>query len=188
MKRFLDLIYAWLTDVEGIDDEDREQLSECPKESRQYWAWFYGYALGKLLVWEPSLSWSLLHELDAGEWIEGWHIGGVIFDIPNDSWDKYRHWALKFYHDAYIEHRVGPDINDYRNNTSSCDWQPPHLSAESDLYWAIRVGFADAHLESGDDKSFSLREIANTLDQVKDITSSSALRTLGIRDKTRRFI
>lgn len=183
VKRFLDKIYVLLKSVEGIDNEGRDLLSECPKDTRQYWAWFYGYALGKLLVERPDLRSSLLHELDAGEWSEGWHAGGVIFDIPGDSWDKYRGWAWKFYHEADIEHRVGQYINDYTNRTSSGDRQPPHLSAQSDLYWAMRVGFADAHIESGGDGKTSLQEIVETLNQVREIASSSALRTLGVEAK-----
>ena len=182
-KRFLDLIYVLIKAVEGVDREAREQLSNCPKDTRQYWAWFYGYALGSLLVEKPSLRQSLLYELDADEWSDGWHAGGIIFDIPSDSWDECRQWALKFYHTADIEHRVGPYTNDHTKRTSSGDRQPPHLSAQSDLYWAMRVGFADAHIESGEDRQVNLREIANAIDQVKDIASSSALRTLGIDTK-----
>ena len=182
-KRFLDLIYMLVKNVEGIDREEREQLSTCPKDTRQYWAWFYGYALGRLLVERPSLRQSLLYELDAGEWSEGWHAGGVIFDIPSDSWDEYRQWALRFYHHADIEHRVGTYTNDYTKRTPSGERQPPHLSAQSDLYWAMRVGFADAHIESGQDRQIGNQEIARALDQVKDIASSSALRTVGIETK-----
>ena len=179
-KRFLDLIYVLIKAVEGVDREAREQLSNCPKDTRQYWAWFYGYALGSLLVEKPSLRQSLLYELDADEWSDGWPSGGILFESDRNSWGEYREWALRFYYHADIEHRVGPYTNDHTKRTSSGDRQPPHLSAQSDLYWAMRVGFADAHIESGEDGQASLQEMANTLGQVKDIISSSALHTLRI--------
>ena len=186
VKRFLDLIYALIKDLDGTDHEGREKLMDCPKDTRQYWAWFYGYALGSLLVEKPGLRQSLLYELDAGKWSEGWHAGGVVFDIPSDSWDDYRQWALKFYHDADIEHRVGPSTNDHTKKTSSGARQPPHLSAQSDLYWSMRVGFADAHLESGEEKPVSPLEIAKILNQVKATTSSSARHILRIESEMDR--
>ena len=185
-KRFLDLIYVLLKNLEGIDQEEREELRDCAKDTRQHWAWFYGYALGKLLVERPSLRQTLLHELIADEWAEGWHAGSILVDIPRDSWSEYRLWALNLYDHADIEHRVGQYTNDYTSRTNSGGRQPPHLSAQSDLYWAMRVGYADAHMESGEDKPVGLLEIAKTLDQVRDTTSSSALRVLRIESEMDR--
>ena len=171
VERFLDLIYEWLDEAGDVDEEEREHLGNCPTATRQFWAWYYGNTLGRLQVARPSMWASLLDEIDAGEWENCWHIAGVLFEAPNQSWDEYRQRALKFYHTSEIEYRQ-------QGSRPYGATQPPHLSAQSDLYWAMRVGFADAHSQNAEEQRLSSTGIADYLEQIKTITSSTAQHVL----------
>ena len=171
VERCLDMIYEWLDSAGEVDEEERDHIGECPTATRQFWSWYYGNALGRLLVARPTLRASLLDEIEAGEWENCWHVAGVLFETLPESWDEYRQRALKFYNSSDIEYRrQGP-----------MPWnatQPPHLSAQSDLFWAMRVGFADAHSETAGRRRVSLAGIAESLEQIKTITSSTAQHVL----------
>ena len=67
VQRFLDQIYKWLQQANEIDNENREDISGCSNNTRQYWAWYYGYALGLLIKSRPHFRASLLDQVDAGE-------------------------------------------------------------------------------------------------------------------------
>ena len=177
-KRYLDLIYRLIQTVHGIDQEEREELRDCHPDTKQFWAWYYGWALGQLIGNKPDMRSSLLEELDAGEWDDGWPAGGVIMGSHPDSWEEYRQWALRLYQMADIEYSQTAAYPGFRMHWGAR--QPPHLSAQSDLYWAMRVGFADAHLELGQETPLSLRDIAARLDHVQSVVSSSALHTLRV--------
>ena len=171
VERFLDLTYEWLDKASEVDEEERDHIGDCPRVTRQFWAWYYGNALGRLMVARLSLRASLLDEIEAGEWENCWHVAGVLFEAPPESWDEYRQRALKFYNSSEIEH----------NQQGSIPWnstQPPHLSAQSDLFWAMRVGFADAHSETAVDRRESSAGIAESLEQINTITSSMAQHVL----------
>ena len=171
VERCLDTIYEWLDTASEVDEEERHHIGECPTTTRQFWAWYYGNALGRLLVAKPSLRDSLLDEIEAGEWETCWHVAGVLFEGSPDSWSKYRQRALKFYNSSDIEYRQqGP--------RPGGTILPPHLSAQSDLYWAMRVGFADAHSENAVERRVSLAGIADSLERIETITSSSAQHAL----------
>ena len=171
VERCLDMIYEWLDGAGEVDEEERDHIGECPTATRQFWAWYYGNALGRLLVARPSLRASLLDETEAGEWENCWHVAGVLFEALPESWEEYHQRALKFYNTSDIEyHRQG-----------SVPWngtQPPHLSAQSDLYWAMRIGFADAHSQNGGQRRVSLAGIADSLERIETITSGTAQRVL----------
>ena len=181
VQRFLDLIYEWLDKAGDVDEEERDHLGDCLTATRQFWAWYYGNTLGRLLVARPSLRASLLDEIDAGEWENCWHIAGVLFETLDESWDKYRHRALKFYHTSEIEYRQqGP-----RPYGAT---QPPHLSGQSDLYWAMRVGFADAHSQNAGERRVSLIDLADTVDRIETIASSTAMHVLRTERNTHNLV
>ena len=171
VKRCLDMIYGWLDRAVNVDEEERDHVGECPTATRQFWAWYYGNALGRLMVARPSLRASLLDEIEAGAWDTCWHVAGVLFEAAPHSWDEYRERALKFYNASDIEYpRQGPR-----------PWnaaQPPHLSAQSDLYWAMRVGFADANTGNVEDRKSSLAGITDALERIETITSGTARHVL----------
>ena len=167
VERCLDMIYGWLDGAGDVDEEERDHVGACPTATRQFWAWYYGNALGRLMVTRPSLRASLLDEIEAGAWDNCWHVAGVLFEASPHSWDEYRERALKFYNASDIEYpRQGPR-----------PWnaaQPPHLSAQSDLYWAMRIGFADAHTGNAEDRKSSLAGITEALERIETITSGTA--------------
>ena len=171
VQRCLDMIYGWLDGAGDVDEEERNDVGECPTATRQFWAWYYGNALGRLVVARPSLRGSLLDEIEAGEWDNCWHVAGVLFETAPDSWDEYRERALRFYNASDIEYpRQGPR-----------PWnaaQPPHLSAQSDLYWAMRIGFADAHAGNAEVRKSSLEGITDALERIETITSGTARHVL----------
>ena len=181
VERFLDTIYEWLGSAGDVDEEERDHIGDCPTATRQFWAWYYGNALGRLLVARTSLRESLLDEIDAGEWENCWHIAGVLFETPPGSWDEYRRWALRFYNSADIEYRREGPI----------PWnaaQPPHLSAQSDLYWAMRIGFADAHADNAGGRSVSLAGIADSLERIEAMASSTAQHVLRTERNTDNLV
>ena len=171
VERCLDMIYRWLDGAHDVDEDERDHVGECPTATRQFWAWYYGNALGHLMVARPSLRASLLDEIEAGGWDNCWHVAGVLFETVPHSWDEYRERALKFYNASDIEYpRQGPR-----------PWnvaQPPHLSAQSDLYWAMRIGFADAHAVNAEDRKSSLAGITEALERIETITSGTARHVL----------
>ena len=52
------------------------------------------------------------------------------------------------------------------------------MNPQSNLYWAMRVGFAEAHSDNFTRRPVSREEIADLIDEVKAITSSTAVRVL----------
>ena len=171
VERFLDLTYGWLDKAGEVDHEERGHIGDCSRMTRQFWAWYCGNALGRLTVARPSLRVSLLDEIEAGEWENCWHVAGVLFETPPESWDEYRQRALNFYNASDIEYRQqGP--------RPGGTILPPHLSAQSDLYWAVRVGFADAHSGDAVERRVSLTGIADSLERIETIASSTAQHVL----------
>ena len=171
VERFLDLTYGWLDKAGEVDEEERGHIGDCSRITRQFWAWYYGNALGRLLVARPSLGKSLLDEIENGEWEKCWHTAGVLFETPPESWSEYRQRALNFYNASDIEYRQqGP--------RPGGTILPPHLSAQSDLYWAVRVGFADAHSGDAGERRVSLTGIADSVERLEAIASSTAQHVL----------
>ena len=150
-----------------VDEEEREHIGECPATTRQFWAWYYGNALGRLIVARSSLRASLLDEVEAGDWENRWHVAAVLFEGSPESWDEYRERALKFYNTSDIEH--DQQVFSPWNAT-----RPPHLNPQSDLYWAMRVGFADAHSDNPGEKTGALIGISDSLQRIETIASSMA--------------
>ena len=177
VERFLDMIYEWLDSAGDVDEEERDHLGDCPRATRQFWAWYYGNALGRLIVARPSLRASLIDEIEAGEWETCWHIAGVLFETPPESWGEYRQCALKFYNGSDIEYRQ-------QGGRPYEATQPPHLSAQSDLYWAMRVGFADAHSQNADERRDPHADSADALERIETIVSSTARHVLRVERNT----
>ena len=54
VERCLDKIYEWMESATDVDEEERDRIGECPTITRQFWAWYYGNALGRLIVARTS--------------------------------------------------------------------------------------------------------------------------------------
>ena len=141
------------------------------------------------MVARPSLETSLLDEIEAGEWDNCWHVAGVLFETTPPSWDQYRQRALKFYNSSDVEYgkqaTVGFGLQGIRPWNST---QPPHLSPLSDLYWAMRVGFADAHSSNAGEMPVTLADIADSVADLKAISSSTAVHVLHTERNTQSLV
>ena len=181
-KRMFDLLYRLITTIDGIDQEEREELSECPPNTRQFWAWYYGWSLGQIVESKAHVKGSLIEELDTGEWDDGWHAGGLLVGSTPTSWQEFRRISWRLYSSADIEYR---QVQSYSTlgATVGMPWgarQPSHLSAQSDLYWAMRVGFADAHLQRGQESEVTLRIIQDGIERLQTSVTSNSQHTLRI--------
>ena len=61
-----------MEETEGIVDQNVASLADSPRITRQYWSWFSGLAVGRLIIAHPYLKDALIQEVRAGEWPEGW--------------------------------------------------------------------------------------------------------------------
>ena len=175
-KRLLDAIQSVILKVPGNDQETRKTLNECPPETRQYWAWFYGYILGQLVLQRPSMRGSLLERIVGDEWSGVRRVAPMLIGANRGSWLDYRDWCLRFYN--------GSDLSNDSGFPSRLRNLPMiELPVERDPDWATRIGFADAHIHNGQGETVSLDKVVDSLQMIVDVTQSAALRGLRIDRK-----
>ena len=168
-KVLLDAVYSLLVDSDGVNEEVRDSLADCPKDTRQFWAWFYGRTAGLLKIAHPYLKDALLNELNSYKWVEGWAAATVLVEEHPD-WVAHRKACMNLFRASDIEYKGARPWNAR---------QPAHLSARSDLYWAIRVGFCDSQIEAEKGTALpSNADIREQLDDIRHITSSGGLRAI----------
>ena len=135
-----------------------------------------------LVVWcGYSLRASVIDEIEAGEWNNCWHVAGFLFETPPESWSKYRERALKFYYSSDVEYHP----------QGSIPWkatQPPYLSLQSDLYWAMGVRFAETHSEGPEARRVHLSDIADSLGRIETATSNTGQHVLRTERNTDRLL
>ena len=166
-KALLDAIYSLIVDTDRVDEEDRGSLADCPKDSRQFWAWFYGNKVGLLKLAHPYIKDALLHELDASDWVEGWVAASMLIEECPD-WLAHRSTCMTLYWASDIEYKGARPWNAR---------QPAHLSPSSDLYWAMRVGYCDSHIASASQTSGpTTSDLGLKLEKIEQIVSSSGVR------------
>ena len=163
-KSLLGATYAFLVDADRVDEEVRDSLADCPRDTRQFWAWLYGKTIGFLKIEHPHLKDALLHELDASGWEEGWPVASILVE-DHPGWPAHRKTCMTLYWASDIEYKGARPWNAR---------QPAHLGPSSDLYWAMRVGYCDAHLEAGQAKA----DISEQLEDLKQVVSSGSLRAI----------
>ena len=97
------------------------------------------------------------------------------------SWDQYRQRALKFYNSSDVEYGQQATARIRHTGDQTLESiSTPHLSPQSDLYWAVRVGFADARSDYASAESVTLADIAEYVADIKTISSSTAVHVLRI--------
>ena len=177
VRRLLDIIHSFIVNADQVDDEYRETLADCPRDTREFWAWFYGKIVGWFHVHHPHLNHALRHELTGSDWVQGWPTVTLVAE-PTGNWSDYRETCMLLYEVADLEYK-GPRPWNSR--------QPAHLSPESDLYWAMRVGYCDAHIEVVHDADpTTLEAISAQLDDLRQLASGSALRTMRFQEEAKR--
>ena len=174
VRRLLDTVHSFILNADQVDDECRESLADCPRDTREFWAWFYGKLVGWFRVNHPHLTHALRHELTGSDWVQGWPAVALLAE-PTGNWSDHRDTCMSLYEAADIEYKGSRPWNSR---------QPAHLSPESDLYWAMRVGYCDAHIEADHDTgSPTLEAISAQLDDLRQISSASALRALRFQEE-----
>ena len=168
-KTILDAIYSLLIDSDRVDEEVRESLGDCPGDTRQFWAWFYGRTVGLLKIAHPYLADALLHELDASDWVDGWAVASLLVEEHSD-WLMHRRTCMALFWASDIEYKGALPWNAR---------QPPHLSPSSNLYWVMRVGYCDTHIEAGlSSAEPSPTDLGEKLEKIEEIVSSSGIRQI----------
>ena len=168
-KTLLDTIYSVLVDSDRVDEEIRDSLADCPRDTHQFWAWFYGRTAGLLKIEHPYLKDALLHELDASDWVDGWAAASILIE-EHPEWMALRKVCMNLYWASDIEYKGARPWNAR---------QPAHLSPSSDLYWAMRVGYCDAHIETGRGSAeLSTAELGEQIEKLEQIVSSGGLRAI----------
>lgn len=177
VRQLLDTVHSFIVNTDQVDDECRESLADCPRGTRAFWAWFYGKIVGWFHVHHPHLNHALRHELTGSDWVQGWPAVALLAEPPG-NWSDRKQTCMILYEAADIEYK-GPRPWNSR--------QPAHLSPESDLYWAMRVGYCDAHIEAVHDADqTTLEAVSAQLDALRRITSASALRTMRFQEEAKR--
>ena len=177
VRQLLDTVHSFMVNADQVDDECRESLADCPRDTREFWAWFYGKIAGWLHVHHPYLNHALRHELTGSDWVQGWPAVALLAE-PTGNWSDHRETCMFLYEAADLE---------YKDSRPWNSRQPAHLSPESDLYWAMRVGYCDAHIEAVyDTDPTTLEAISAQLDAVRQIVSASAPRTMRFQEEGRQ--
>ena len=165
----LDSALLLMEETEGFVDQNLESLADSPRNTRQYWSWFCGLAVGRLIIPHPYLKDALIQEVRAGEWPEGWPVISLLVEECKD-WAKQRDVCRSLYEAADV---------DYKGSRPYNAVQPAHLSPQSDLYWAMRIGFCDAHMDNNQgSEGLSTQELGEGLEDVRQMLSSIGLRSL----------
>lgn len=168
-----DICLSILEGCPDTDEEDRDDLAECGLNTPQYWAWRYGWVVGEVASAKPYLGETLLEQVQSTDWVSGWHAVALL-SILNQSidWTRFRTLALGMYHSADPEY--GGSGTPYGQR------QPAHLTPQGDLYWAMRVGFADAVLArmGGRTQSYGLLDIMVGLERIQSTVTSHSQRSI----------
>ena len=121
------------------NEEEIEQLdpspSKCEVTSSNYWAWKFGNIVGKLYIYEKTDIIGPLME-DYYPSLTEWKNGLAFVSLWSEC-DEKRVWEIAriFYHEMW-------------ERTSSYEGAALfEEGAESGLFWAMRIGLADAFLE-----------------------------------------
>ena len=158
-----------MEETEGVVDQNLESLADSPRNTRQYWSWFCGLAVGRLIIAHPYLKDALVQEVRAGEWPEGWSVISLLVEECAD-WAKRRDVCRSLYQAADVDYKGSRPFNAV---------QPAHLSPQSDLYWAMRIGYCDAHMDNNQgSEGLSTQMLGEGLVDVRQMLSSIGLRSL----------
>ena len=101
--------------------------------------------------------------------MQGWAAASLLVEEHSD-WMTYRSFCMILYRVSDTEYKGARPWNAR---------QPPHLSPSSDLYWAMRVGYCDAHVESGLNLAKpSSTDLGEKLERIEEVVSSGSIRQI----------
>lgn len=177
-------VFAAAADILSVcqkSDSSNVLPNECKKESPQFLAWKFGQIVGRFayndIRWreDPLVKLSDIKDFISDQYEDEpfykmWHIMGVVatflseYDLKRD-WRKLREHYIEMWKGAYT----------YRGTSLS------EISPESDLYWAMRIGFADKILELMQQVETkvqvqpALPNLLRDVESIKEIVSAMAL-------------
>ncbi len=165
----LDNILHLVKEAESSNTEEDHSPADRPQGSRQFWSWFYGLAVGKLVVAHLYLNDALLQEVRSGEWPEGWAAVSLVVE-DSANWPRLRDLSKSLYNAAGVD-TTGTWLFQSR--------EPVRLSPEGDLYWAMRVGFYEAQMDSETGTSpQDADRLQDSLDDIRQRLSTLSLRAM----------
>lgn len=174
-------------------DSSEALPKECKKESAQFFAWIFGQIVGRFAIhelWRENPAKKLIQFREDKEELMSGEYGGVwtekTFDTlsaviallceydPGRNWEKVRQHYVAMYTYCSYSAEEGMSL--------------PEISPESDLYWAIRIGFADKILEVTTQRALVPQEVSpqrvvRDIESIKEIVSTMALRQLKEQQK-----
>jgi len=162
--------------------------NECKAESAQFLAWKFGRIAGKFAIhdrWRENPVEAFAEFLEDRPWDEGvtFSRGGEKVSLalntvrallceyePNRDWKKVREHYISMWDNSYTSYQ-GTSLSE--------------LTLESDLHWAMRIGFVDKMVEAEQHSiipvSDSILSAVRNIEGVKEIVSTMALRQLRLQ-------
>ena len=200
---FLDWLYLFETTADLISicqeaDSSGILPDECKKESAQFLAWKFGQLVAAYALrdkqWHDTLFMEGLHKLPSGEetriwvWDDIWSSSRSVPLVVGSllsCYDDGRNWEM------LREHYICMWAGSYTSYGAPLS----EIGPESDLYWAMRIGFVDKMLETQQRDIIPVLvptlPTIHSIEIAKDILSIIALRELKLQqsaDKiTERF-
>jgi len=180
---------AGITAVCGDADVDGELPSNCKVASPQFLAWKFGQLVARFVICNSSFlgdNNQLLISSNQGLWTYGygsdWLNGTVVASLLLD-YDEYRNWQVL--RQQYIS--MWEALPSYQWLSLS------EAGTQTDLYWAMKIGFVDQMLSTTEQKPVVQRQtettpIGRTIERLTDIDSAIALRQMKLQQGLEKML
>lgn len=159
-----------VTELCGEADVSGELPSDCKVSSPQFLAWKFGQLAARFTIRNGPLAVDSI--LRAGGYGDDWNNGTVVASLLCE-YDEHRNWQIL--RQQYVS---------IWESSSRYQWLPLcQAGAWTDLYWAMRIGFADQMLSATEQiRIIQLQTepspITRDIEMTKNIVSTLALRQL----------
>lgn len=170
----LDRVFQLIEGTASFHDAENRSPVDWPRDTRQFWSWFYGLATGRLVVAHPYLQEALLQEVRSEEWTEGWAVASLIAEESAD-WPKRQNLCKALFGAATV---------DSTGSGLFYSAKPVQLTPQSDLYWAMRIGFCEAQMEAvaGSTRQ-GVTGLQESLNDIRERLSTLSLRAMRSHDE-----
>jgi len=163
---------AEITEICGEADVSGDLPSKCRADSPQFWSWRFGQLAARFAI-RYRTDWDDAEELlPTGYSGEDWGNGTVVASLlcecdEHRNWQSLRHKYISMWESSARYQRI-----------SLCE-----AGTWTDLYWAVRIGFADKMLEFANLESLIPTQNAPSLvirdiEMTKNIVSTIAVRQM----------
>jgi hypothetical protein len=163
---------ADITELCGEADASGDLPSKCKTNSPQFWAWKFGQLSARFVV-RYNVDWDDSEQLlPTGYSGEDWGNGTVVASLLCE-YEEHRNW-----------HRLRQGYVSMWESSSRYQWLSLcEAGTWTDLYWAVRIGFADKMLEFANLESLIPTQtepapVIRDIEMTKDIASTIAIRQI----------